>query len=151
MKHIGIVGTRRRDSQKDYLTVSKAFWALYQPGDVIVSGGCKQGADRFAELLAEQIKDTSRVRIIRYLPDRSLLDPVLYAQRPRAALARINHARNTLIAADSDILLACVAEDRKGGAENTIEKFRRRFPEAPAGVPCTTEKQLIQQGLLVLV
>ena len=32
--------------------------------------------------------------------------------------------RNTLIAEDCDVLIACVAEDRKGGTEDTIKKVK---------------------------
>jgi len=31
--------------------------------------------------------------------------------------------RNDDIAKDSDVLIACVADDRKGGTEDTIKKF----------------------------
>jgi len=30
---------------------------------------------------------------------------------------------NTYIARDSDILIACVSKDRKGGTEDTIKKY----------------------------
>ena len=38
-------------------------------------------------------------------------------------------ARNTTIAEDADILIACVAGDRKGGTEDTIKTFLKSNPE----------------------
>ncbi len=64
-------------------------------------------------------------------------------KNPRAAYAVINYARNKLIARDADVLIACVAEDRKGGTEDTIKHFCKKLGKS--------EKQLIAEGKLVLV
>lgn len=45
-KVIGIVGSRRRDSNDDYLLLIKAFEKIWKIDDRLVSGGCPQGADR---------------------------------------------------------------------------------------------------------
>lgn len=45
MKSIGVIGTRRRDIEEDYILMRDKFFELYEPGDVIVSGGCKQGGE----------------------------------------------------------------------------------------------------------
>ena len=106
MKYIGIIGSRRRDSQKDYRLVRKAFLKVCEQKDVIVSGGCPKGGDRFAEILAKRFEAS----IIIY--------------KAKWHLGR--HAgflRNTDIAQKSDVLIACVASDRKGGTEDTIRKF----------------------------
>ena len=50
-------------------------------------------------------------------------------KNPRWAYAEINYARNTLIARDADELIAVVAEDRKGGTEDTIKKFLKKTTE----------------------
>lgn len=101
--------------------MSAKFKEIYNEGDRIVSGGCKLGGDRFAERIAKAMKVSIKI----HYPDKSKLDPILMKKNPRAAYAKINYARNTLIAKDADILIACVAEDRKGGTEDTIEKFRK--------------------------
>jgi hypothetical protein len=121
MKHIGIVGSRRDDAL-DFMSIAEVFWTLYFPGDIIVSGGCPKGGDRFAEILA----DIVRCEIIIHYPDKLKLDPKLLKDYPRAAYAQINYARNSLIARDSDILIASVAPDRKGGTEDTIKKFLKK-------------------------
>lgn len=125
MKKIGIVGTRRRNHKRDFRKVNDAFLLNYQEGDSIVSGGCEEGGDWFAELLSA----IYRVEIRIHPPDKSKLNQELLEKNPRAAYAEINYARNTLIAQDSDILIACVAPDRKGGTEDTIKKFKKFHPE----------------------
>lgn len=119
MRVIGIIGSRRRNSDSDFRLCQEKFFELYQPGDRIVSGGCKEGGDNFAEIIAR----TYGITITIHYPRKENLDKKLLKANPRIAYARINFERNALIAEDSDILLALVAEDRTGGAEDTIRKF----------------------------
>lgn len=119
MKKIGIIGSRRRDTEADYVVVRDKFLEIYEPGDLIVSGGCKQGGDRFAEVLALNFD----IPIIIYRPE-----PVP-SDSPKWAYTKANYDRNTLIAKNSDILLACVASDRKGGTEDTLKKFQNLYPD----------------------
>ncbi|MBW8002650.1 MAG: DUF2493 domain-containing protein [Planctomycetes bacterium] len=109
-KKIGIVGSRRRDKHKDYIKVREAFLEIYKKGDSIVSGGCPKGGDRFAEMIAKD----EFIDIHIFKPDWS---------KGRFA----GFTRNTDIARMSDVLIACVAPDRKGGTEDTIRKFTKRF------------------------
>ena len=119
---IGIVGSRRRDSEEDWRKVWEVFDEHYRPGDTIVSGGCEQGADSVAERIAKQRGITITV----HYPRKEDLNQELLKTNPRAAYAIINYARNTLIAKQADLLIAFVAPDRKGGTEDTIKKFLRR-------------------------
>ena len=119
MKTIGIIGTRRRDNSNDCDLVINALKGIWSRGDRLVSGGCKQGGDRFAEYIAREWI----VPITIHLPDKRQLDPELLELNPKAAYAKINYARNALVARDADVLIAVVAPDRKGGTENTIESF----------------------------
>jgi predicted Rossmann fold nucleotide-binding protein DprA/Smf involved in DNA uptake len=118
MKVVGIVGSRRRDSEADLEDCRKAFLKTYQDGDTLVSGGCPKGGDRFAEVFAKEYGIPIKIRY----PDRSQLDPEKMKRNPKWAYAEINFARNTLIAQDSDVLIAVVADDRKGGTEDTVKK-----------------------------
>ena len=118
MKVIGIVGSRRRNSQEDYNQAEKAFLEIYEKGDSLVSGGCPIGADRFAEIISSKFN----VHIDIHYPDKTKLDPEKLPMNPKWAYAEINFARNTLIARDCDVLIAQVASDRKGGTEDTILK-----------------------------
>lgn len=106
-KTIGIVGSRRRNSEKDYEAVAKAFDEVYEKGDIVCSGLCPKGGDRFAVVLAG-IYETP-----------TLWFPAEWDKHGKAA----GFIRNTDIAKSSDILIACVASNRKGGTEDTIKKF----------------------------
>ena len=108
MKIIGIIGSRRRDTKEDYSLVMNALGnAIESDNDEIVSGGCPQGGDRFAEILAKKYQITIKI---------------YYAQWNTYGKSA-GYRRNGLIAKDADILIACVAEDRKGGTENTISQY----------------------------
>lgn len=106
-KVIGIVGSRRRDSEADLKKVNDAFLKVYEEGDTICSGLCPEGADRFAVILASLYKTLTRWY------------PAEWNKYGRSA----GFIRNTSIARDSDILIACVAPDRTGGTEDTIKKY----------------------------
>ena len=109
MKKIGIVGSRSRDRAEDYRTVNRVFDRLYKTGDWIVSGGCPKGAAQFAERMAR----ADGIPILTFYPD--------WEGEGKAA----GFVRNTFIAEESDILIACVADDRTGGTEDTIKKFEK--------------------------
>lgn len=109
---IGIVGSRRRNSKSDMGLLLHAFTDVYKNGDSIVSGGCPKGGDRFAELIAERLKI-----------------PILIYKADWSVGRHAGFLRNTNIAEDSNILIACVADDRKGGTEDTIKKFREFHPK----------------------
>jgi hypothetical protein len=108
MKTIGIIGSRSRNTQKDYLLCEIEFLNHYQAGDQICSGGCKSGGDKFAEMIAKKYK----IPII-----------IHYANWDLGRHA--GFLRNGDIARDSDILIAVVSADRKGGTEDTIRKAQK--------------------------
>jgi len=107
LKTIGIIGSRRKDSQKDYKLVERKFLEVYKPGDIIVSGGCPKGGDRFAEIIAEKF----------IIPIK-----IYYAEWDKYGRGA-GFVRNGYIARDSDEMIAYVTEDRTGGTEDTIKKF----------------------------
>jgi hypothetical protein len=109
MKRIGIVGSRRKNSEEDFKKCEKAFLSVYEDGDEIVSGGCYKGGDRFAEIIAKK----------RQIPIK-----IYYAAWDKLGKGA-GFARNTDIARDSDILIAVVADDRTGGTEDTISKAEK--------------------------
>ena len=111
---LGIVGSRGRDTQADFKAVWSAYDDVVQQNInseiVIISGGAYKGADRFAVNIARD----QGGKMITYFPHgHNTLD---------------YYARNRRIAQESDILIACVAPDRKGGTENTIDWFRSLHP-----------------------
>ncbi len=106
-KVIGIIGTRRRNSLRDFDKTKIVFDRIYKDGDLICSGGCPQGGDKFAEMLAKNYG----IPILIFHAD--------WNKHGKAA----GFIRNGLIAKASDVLIAVVAGDRKGGTEDTIRKF----------------------------
>lgn len=107
---IGIVGSRRRDTHRDYDLLEAEFFKVFEWGDTIVSGGCPKGGDKFAEMIARRYGITIVIHHARWDgPD------------GRAA----GWVRNSLIARDCDVLLAVVAADRRGGTEDTVKKVKR--------------------------
>ncbi len=99
MKTIGIVGARRRDAKKDFDLVEKAFLGVWMKGDIICSGLCSKGGNRFA------------VAISKLYNVRAIWFPAKWEKFGRSA----GFIRNMDIAKNSDILITCVAIDRKGG------------------------------------
>lgn len=82
---------------------------------LIISGGCSQGADKFAEELAKEL----------LIPTKIFYPKKVQPGSPRWAYTKVNYARNKLIAQASDRLIALVSLDRKGGTENTIAWFKK--------------------------
>lgn len=115
LKRIGIVGTRRRHSPAAFAKIEIAFFRLYHEGDMIISGGCPEGGDQFAEKIAE--KHDIPIAVFK----------ANWGKYGRGA----GYKRNAYIAAHSTHLIACVADDRKGGTEDTIRRFRRLHPNFP--------------------
>lgn len=110
MKIIGIIGSRRRDTHEDYLATEKAFFDIYEEGDWICSGGCPKGGDKFAYQIYKRYK-------IPYLEF-----PADWDRHGKGA----GFKRNTDIALNSHVIIACVAPDRTGGTEDTIKKFTKK-------------------------
>ncbi len=113
MKRIIIIGSRRRNSYEDFLGVKCVFLTVYKKGDIIVSGGCPEGGDKFAEILADYYD--MRIKIFK----------AEWNKYGRSA----GFKRNTLIAEHGTELIACVAKDRTGGTEDTIRKFKQFHPK----------------------
>jgi len=112
MKTIGVIGSRSKDSDYDFQETWKAFQRVYEPGDRICSGLCPKGGDRFAVLIAERLKLPNDKKLW-FLPD--------WEKYGKKA----GYIRNTDIARESDVLIACVSDDRTGGTEDTIKKWKK--------------------------
>ena len=107
MTHIGVVGSRSRDDASCLFLVSDCVTDLFEEGDVIVSGGCHSGADRFAETIARELGCSILIH---------------HADWERYG-NKAGHIRNNKIAEDSDILVAMPSVGRTGGTESTIKKY----------------------------
>ena len=100
----GIVGSRRRTDEASI----RAFVRELPEGSTVVSGGAK-GPDSWATSEARKCG----LEVVEHLPD-------LRGTRNRIEATERYYARNRLIAQESDVVVAFVAPDRRGGTENTI-------------------------------
>jgi len=122
-KIIGIVGTRRRDTSSVQKLIEEKFWEIYEEGDIICSGGCPKGGDRFAEAIAK----AEGIPILTIYPN--------YKRFRQGAPI----VRNGSVAENSDIVIACVIRPeeglqevlkrKKGGTEDMLRKFVDAHPE----------------------
>jgi len=102
---VGIVGSRRRTDRESVIAVVNDL----PDSTIIISGGCI-GVDTWAV-------EAARARGLKYI----VHWPKLKDGMKRVEYTKAYYARNELIAIDSDVVVAFVAPDRKGGAENTIK------------------------------
>ena len=116
---VGIVGSRQRTDEE---TVREAVRLLSLAATeagvtlVVVTGGCR-GPDRWAEDAARRLYCPVDVR----LPARDKLP----AQATRYEVTKCFYARNEEIARTSDVLIAFVGANRRGGTEYTIKCARK--------------------------
>lgn len=113
-KIIGIIGSRSRNSLHDLELIESKFFKIYKENDIICSGGCSKGGDRFALMIHKKY-------FIPYLEF-----PANWNKHGKSA----GFIRNGSIAEWSDWLIACVADDRRGGTEDTIKKFLKSKPKS---------------------
>ena len=138
MKTIGIIGTRRRDTKEDFELTKKVFTEIYKPDDKICSGLCPKGGDWFAVLISLNLGWISNNRERNLIYNKVLRkDSLIFYFYPTIWLPAdwnkygkaAGPIRNTDIAKISDVIIACVSEDRTGGTEDTIKKFKKFHPD----------------------
>jgi len=128
---IGIVGSRRRNTDKDYLNLLWKIVELEYNNNTlvkkIVTGDCDEGGDKFARKIANDSKDIELdVKRIKDPETGEEMEFKNHKWFDYLTICGIYYNRNEEIAKEPlDYLLALVSPDRKGGTENTIRHFRR--------------------------
>ena len=127
---IGIVGSRRYENKK---RIKDFIFKLKQEKGVdtiIVSGGCKDGADRYAKKYALELG----LQYEEYPPFHEVHN--LYCTMPESRYGKPYsvknfHARNKIIAGTSDFVVAFIPDgDESSGTMSTInyaKKFLKKY------------------------
>jgi len=143
MIKIGIIGSRRRNSQEDLRALEKVFNKLLATelgvyfGDIddlgsslkdvtIVTGDCDTGGDFFAKYLASIYRCKLDVKRIRDPDTGEEMDFKYHRWFNYKTICDIFYKRDEEIAKENlKYLLALVAPSRKGGTEKTIKYFKK--------------------------
>ena len=130
---IGIVGSRRRNEERDFgKLVAKLSQLERETGreiEKIVTGDCSEGGDKFARDIADMFGYEIDVKKIKDPETGEEMDFKNHRRFEYFTMCSIFYDRNEEIAKEPlDYLIALVAPDRKGGTENTIYWFKRHHP-----------------------
>jgi len=106
---VAIVGSRRYENKKKIKDFVFKIKEQYGTDTIIVSGGCKQGADRYAKKYALELG----LQYEEYPPFHDVHN--LYCTMPSSRYSRPYsiknfHARNKIIAGTSDFVVAFIPE-----------------------------------------
>ena len=127
---IGIVGSRRYENKKKIKDFIFKLKEEYGTDTIIVSGGCKQGADRYAKKYALELG----LQYEEYPPFHEVHN--LYCTMPSSRYSKPYsvknfHARNKIIAGTSDFVVAFIPEGiESNGTMSTInyaKKFEKKY------------------------
>ena len=139
---IGIIGSRRRNTEDDYFLLFDGIWdiivnycithkELEYKDITIVTGDCDEGGDKFArERIPKDYKGAKL--IVKRIKDPETGEEMDFKRHrwfEYNTMCKIFYSRNKEVAKEPlDYLIALVAPDRKGGTENTIYWFKRHHP-----------------------
>ena len=112
---VGIIGSRRRNSEKDRSKLSK-YLSRIGNIDKIITGDCLKGGDKFAREIAKEFNIELDVKKVEFPPNCS----------PYYDFVKAYYKRDEEIAKEEmNFLIALVSDDRTGGTEKTIEYFKQ--------------------------
>ena len=127
---VGIVGSRRYENKRKIKEFIFKLKEQYGASTIIVSGGCKQGADRYAKKYALELG----LQYEEYPPFHEVHN--LYCTLPESRYSKPYSvknffARNKIIAGTSDFVVAFIPEGvEANGTMNTLDyakKFEKKY------------------------
>ena len=125
-RKIIIIGSRSRDSEEDFQLVYDEFKKWYKDGDIIISGGCPKGGDRFAEIIAARLGMTEKNG--KLIIHRPIKPP---KGSPKYIWAKAFYDRNTVVAYEANhntVTIACISKTKTGGGTgDTLSKITEGF------------------------
>ena len=123
---IGIVGSRRYENKKKIKDFIFKLKQEHGTDTIIVSGGCKDGADRYAKKYALELG----LQYEEYPPFHDVHN--LYCMMPESRYGKpysvkYFHARNKIIAGTSDVVAAFIPEDGISDGTFSTLKYAKKF------------------------
>lgn len=118
--YLGVVGSRERCSKQDYELVENhilCFYDTHERNLIIVSGGCREGADNFAENIAK----TYGIPILIFYPDKQNSPDTGDYKKDYGVIC---YRRNSEIAKQSDVLIALTSTN-SNGTKHTVSEFEK--------------------------
>ena len=123
---VGIVGSRRYENRKKIKDFIFELRKKFGNNLIIVSGGCKNGADKYAKKYALELD----VHYEEYPPFHEVHN--LYCVLPESLYGKQYHvanyfARNKQIAKNSDMVVGFVPENIQSNGTNSTLKYAKKF------------------------
>ena len=123
---IAIVGSRRYENRRKIKEFIFKLKEEYGTDTIIVSGGCKDGADKYAKKYALELG----LQYEEYPPFHEVHN--LYCTMPSSRYGRSYsvknfHARNKIIAGTSDVVAAFIPEDGISDGTFSTLKYAKKF------------------------
>ena len=123
---VAIVGSRRYENKRKIKEFIFKLKNEYGKKTIIVSGGCKQGADRYAKKYALELG----LQYEEYPPFHDVHN--LYCTMPssrygKSYSVRNYHARNKIIAGTSDFIVAFIPEGVESDGTFSTLKYAKKF------------------------
>ena len=127
---VAIIGSRRYENKKKIKDFIFKLKQEYGENTIIVSGGCKQGADRYAKKYALELG----LQYEEYPPFHevhNLYCPLPESRYSKPYSVKYFFARNKIIAGTSDFVVGFIPKGLEAnGTMNTIsyaEKFKKKY------------------------
>ncbi len=123
---VAIVGSRRYENKKKIKDFVFKLKQRYGDDTIIVSGGCKTGADKYAKKYALELG----LQYEEYPPFHEL--HILYCTMPESRYGkpyniRNFHARNKIIAVTSDFIVAFIPEGVQSDGTFSTLNYAKKF------------------------
>jgi len=126
MPNVAIIGSREWQNKRKIKDLIFELRQKFGNDVTVISGGCKEGADKFAKKFAielgVQYKEYNPAHTIRNLYSAM---PASYYDKPYHVTQF--HHRNDLIAKNSDYCIALIPKDaeKSNGTKYTIKRFKK--------------------------
>ena len=123
---VGIVGSRRYENKKKIKDFVFRIKEQYGSDTIIVSGGCKTGADKYAKKYALELGLQYEEYPPAHFPH-NLYCPLPESRYGKPYGVKNFHARNKIIAGTSDVVAAFIPEGGMSDGTFSTLKYAKKF------------------------